>query len=86
MTKNSIQLEKIELEKIHSMIKEYRQKYDEINNLEETLKKLTETREQIKKQLSEIRKKEDDFGKDLVKKYGKGRFNVKTFEYELENE
>ena len=85
MTKNKIQLTKDELDEIHRMIKIYKKKYTEISNLEETLKKLTNTRNKIKNQLSEVRKEEDEFGKVLVKKYGKGKFNIQTFEYELED-
>ena len=66
------------------MVRAYKEKYDEITNLEKTLKTLNKTRDQIKEHLEAIRKEEDDFGKYLIKKYGKGKFNVQTFEYELE--
>ena len=81
-----MQLTKEELEKIHRMVKSYRDKYDEIKNLEETIGKLIKTRDKIKEQLEVIRLEEDGFGKSLIEKYGKGKFNIHTFEYELENE
>mgnify|MGYP006141945513 FL=1 len=80
----AIQLTAEELSKIHQMIETYKKKYEEIGNLEETLKTLNDTRDQIKKQLDTNRTDEDNFGKDLIKKYGKGKFNIQTFEYELE--
>ena len=40
MTKNIIQLTKDELNNIHQMIETYKKKYDEIGNLEKTLKTL----------------------------------------------
>ena len=82
----AIQLTAEELSKIHEMIETYKKKYEEISNLEKTLKTLNDTRDQIKKQLENNRTQEDVFGKDLIKKYGKGKFNIQTFEYELENE
>ena len=80
----AIQLTAKELTKIHEMIETYKKKYEEIGNLEKTLKTLNDTRDQIKKQLDTNRTQEDAFGKDLIKKYGKGKFNIQTFEYELE--
>jgi uncharacterized phage infection (PIP) family protein YhgE len=82
----AIQLTAEELSKIHEMIETYKKKYEEIGNLEKTLKTLNDTRDQIKKQLDAVRTQEDTFGNDLIKKYGKGKFNIQTFEYELENE
>jgi len=81
-----MQLSKEELSKVHKMVRAYKEKYDEITNLEKTLKTLNKTRDQIKKHLEAIRQEEDDFGKHLIKKYGKGKFNVQTFEYELEKQ
>ena len=75
-----------ELSKVHSMLNSYKVKYKEIKNLEKTLETLNTTRDQIKKQLEDIRESENDFGKYLIKKYGKGKFNVQTFEYELEEQ
>jgi len=79
-----MQLTKKELNRIHSLIKLYKRKYEEIGNLEKTLKKLSETRNQIKKQIEDIREEEKIFGEDLVKKYGKGKFDLQTFEYTVE--
>lgn len=82
----AIQLTRDELNSIHGMINIYKTKYTEINNLEETLKKLNNTRDQIKKQLDKVRNDEELFGKELIEKYGKGKFNIQTFEYELEEQ
>tara|TARA_R110001592_G_scaffold308818_1_gene582836 strand:+ start:3315 stop:3578 length:264 start_codon:yes stop_codon:yes gene_type:complete len=86
MTKNIIQLTKDELNNIHQMIETYKKKYDEIGNLEKTLKTLNNTRDQIKEQLEKVRNDEQLFGKKLIEKYGKGKFNIQTFEYELEEQ
>ena len=84
MTKEKIDLDKNELLKIDRMITTYKRKYDEITNLEKTLKTLVDTREKLKEDLDKVRKEENDFGEYLIKKYGKGRFNIETFQYELE--
>ena len=84
MIKEKIDLDKNELLKIDRMITTYKRKYDEITNLEKTLKTLVDTREKLKEDLDKVRKEENDFGEYLTKKYGKGRFNIETFQYELE--
>ena len=79
-----MQLTKKELQKVHGMVGAYKEKYAEITNLEKTLKVLNNTRSQIKETLDDIRKEENQFGEYLIEKYGKGQFNIQTFEYELE--
>jgi len=81
-----MELTKKELQKVHKMVGAYKEKYDEITNLEKTLKILNDTRNQIKETLDNIRKEEGQFGEYLIEKYGKGKFNIQTFEYELEEQ
>jgi len=86
MATTAVQLTRDELNAIYQMIETYKKKFEEIGNLEKTLKTLNNTRDQIKEQLDKVRNDEELFGKKLIEKYGKGKFNVQTFEYELEEQ
>ena len=78
-----MQLEKKELETVNNFIINYKKIYDEITEVENELRRLTIKQKNLLTKLTDNREMEIEFSNQIEEKYGKGKFNILTLEYEL---
>ena len=78
-------LETSELQEIKSLISGYSSISIEFEIIEETINNLRNKQEQLIHDLKELRSKESLINNSFTSKYGNGKLNLETFEYELNN-
>jgi len=74
-----------EKETIRNFIRNYISLDDRFKSIEETIVELQKEKDVLLEELNDLRTNEKKFGEDLDKKYGKGKLNLKNFNYELED-
>jgi|APCry1669189472_1035225.scaffolds.fasta_scaffold224360_1 uncharacterized protein YdcH (DUF465 family) len=81
-----------EIEKLKSFIQKYQKFWNEVNEIDEEIKKLDEVKtesltkvQEISVEIEKVRQEEADFQATLVAKYGPFHLNVETFEIKLHN-
>jgi len=77
-----MQLSKKEYFTIKNMIDDYKNVYNKICELEDEMKKCHETQIKLEEHLRYIRENEKRFSNKLEERYGPGKLNAATLEYE----
>ena len=78
-----MKLQENEIKQFFDIVNDYQRVWEEIANAEEQIKILLSKQKQLKEDLEDNRKKEKTFTESILRKYGKGKFNLETLEYEL---
>lgn len=80
----SIKLTKEEEQSIQIIVKNYSDIFVRIEKIEKQLTELNEHKTTLINHLEDLRQSEDKTIDAIIQKYGKGKLNLETFEYELD--
>lgn len=80
----SIKLTKEETRNIMIVVENYKQIFNRIESVEKRLAELNNEKDTLINTLDDLRKTENKAISDIVSKYGKGKLNLETLEYELD--
>jgi hypothetical protein len=79
-----MQLELEEQIQVTDLMNNYRSIHNQICDVEDQLKKLTLTQQNLCEKLEKARDLEREFGEQIKQKYGQGKLNALTLEYTVE--